>query len=159
MLKEAGLGGPALGRGRDGRLQTGIISGHQTRISEGLRILQESAAPHFTHIPPNQSPYPECEHQEWKTGAGCGQHWGGWGSQGKGQDSEALMTETRSEPVRLLFFTSDTRSVSPTPFGTQKSGAAAFIFLWEWRRAYHARHSFISLFKNYLLGILLWAKH
>ena len=136
VLKEAGLGGPALGRGREGRLQTGIISEHQTMISEGLRIRQESAAPHFTPVPPHQPPYPECELQERKTGAGGGHHWGGWGSQGKGQDSEALMTETRSEPVRLLFSTSDTLSGSPTPFGTQKSRTTAFIFLWEWGRAY-----------------------
>ena len=128
-------------------------------ISERLRILQESAAPHFTPVPPNQPPYPEGELQEWKTGAWDGHPWGGGGSQGKGQDSEALMTETRSEPVRLPFSTSDTHSGSATPFGTQKPRTAAFIFLWEWGRAYHARHSFISLFKNYLLGILLCAKH
>ena len=64
-------------------------------ISERLRILQESAAPHFTPVPPNQPPYPECELQEWKTGAWDGHHWGGWGSQGKGQDSEALMKSVK----------------------------------------------------------------
>lgn len=91
----------------EGRLPTGI-SERQTQDGKGLRILQEPAAPHFTPVPPSQPPYPECELQEWKTGARGGLHWGGWGSQGKGQDPEALVTETRSEPVRLLLSTSDT---------------------------------------------------
>lgn len=91
----------------EGRLPTGI-SERQTQDGKGLRILQEPAAPHFTPVPPRQPPYPECELQEWKTGARGGLHWGGWGSQGKGQDPEALVTETRSEPVRLLLSTSDT---------------------------------------------------
>lgn len=58
-----------------------------------------------------------CELQEWKTGALVGHHWGNWGSQGKGQDPEALVTETRSEPVRRMLSTKS----PPTPFGTQES--------------------------------------
>lgn len=119
MQKELGLRCPALGRGGS---KQALVS--TKRVSEGLRILQDSAAPHFTPSPPGQPPYPECELQEWKTGAGGGHHWGGWGSQGKGQDPEALVTETRSEPVRLLFSTSNTRSVGlpphPTPLWNPK---------------------------------------
>lgn len=98
----------------EGSFQTGI-SGHQTKVSEGLKILQESAATYYTPVPPSQPPYPECELQEWKTGARGGHHWGNWESQGKGQDPEALVTETRSEPVRLLLFPSDTHSARLQP--------------------------------------------
>lgn len=149
MQKELGLRCPALGRRSS---KQALVS--TKRVSEGLRILQDSAAPHFTPIPPSQPPYPECELQEWKTGAGGGHHWGGWGSQGKGQDPEALVTETRSEPVRLLFSTSDTRSVGPPPppppppFGTQRSRTPASTFLWAWGKARHAGHSFMYLFQK-----------
>lgn len=99
--------------GRGGSKQ--VLVGTEHWVSEGLKILQEPGVPHFTPVPPSQPPYPASELQEWKTGAGGGHHWGGWGSQGKGQDPEALVTETRSEPVRLLLSTSDTRSVGPHP--------------------------------------------
>lgn len=142
MQKAVGLSSPALGRGSS---KQALVS--TKRVSEGLRILQDSPDPHFTPIPPSQPPYPECELQEWKTGARGGHHWGGWGSQGKGQDPEALVTETRSEPVRLLFSTSDTHSVGPPHpcphFGTQRSRTPASTFLWAWGKAHHAGHSFM----------------
>lgn len=140
----------------EGRLQTGI-SEHQTRISEGLGILHESSAPHFTPVPPSQPPYPECELQEWKTGAGGGHHWGGWGSQGKGQDPEALVTETRSEPVRLLLSSSDTHPGVP-PLWNPKVQNSSLYFPLGMGKGSPCR-TFFHLFVQKLLSTLLCAKH
>lgn len=107
----------------EGRFQTGV-SGYQTPISTRLRILSLNR---FTlhSVPPRQPPYPACELQEWKTGALGGHHWGNWGSQGKGQDPDALVTETRSVPVRLPLSTPDT--TKPLPFGTQVQNSVSFL--------------------------------
>lgn len=131
------------GSGRGGSKQ--VLVGKEHWVSEGLGILREPGVPHFTPVPPSQPPYPASELQEWKTGAGGGHHWGGWGSQGKGQDPEALVTETRSEPVRLPLSTSDTRSAGPPPHphpGTRRSRTPGSTSLWVWGRAHHAGHSF-----------------
>lgn len=110
----------------EGRFQTGV-SGYQTPISTRLRILSLNRST-LHSVPPRQPPYPACELQEWKTGALGGHHWGNWGSQGKGQDPGALVTETRSVPVRLLLSTPDT--TKPLPFGTQVQNSSFCSGCW-----------------------------